>query len=133
MSEPEKTPAEMVEEYINLRDAKDAAKKKFDEWLKQNVTSRMEELENILLQKLNDLGIDSITAKGKGTVYKKLTTSVTTADASEFRRHVIGIEAWDLVDWRPSKTAINELVESNEPLPPGINRTGFFTVGIRKS
>ena len=50
----------------------------------------------------------------------------------EFRRHVIGNGDWDLCDWRPNKTRINELVEDDQPLPPGVNRTVFQTVAIRK-
>lgn len=129
----EKTPADMVAEYIALRDARDTAKRKFEDWLKDNITGQMETLEQTLMSKLDEMGVDSINAKGVGTAYKKLTTSVTTADAAAFRRHVIGEEAWDLVEWRPSKTAINDLVEKEGILPPGINRSGFYTVGIRRS
>lgn len=132
MSE-EKTPADLVAEYISLRNSKDAAKKKFDEWMKTNIGDRMVELEAILLSRLNDLGVDSIATKGVGTVYKKFNTSVTVSDASEFRRHVIGLEAWELIDWRANKTAIEELVSNDEMLPPGISRSGHYTVGIRKS
>jgi hypothetical protein len=61
-----------------------------------------------------------------------LKVSVTTADVREFRRHIIGGEHWDLVDWRPSKTAINDLVDAGEPLPPGINRSTFVTANVRR-
>ena len=58
--------------------------------------------------------------------------SVTTADAREFRRHVIGTESWDLADWRPNKTIVNEMVEQGLDVPPGVNRATFLTVGIRR-
>jgi hypothetical protein len=124
-------PAVLIEEYIRLRDGKKVADDTYDAWVQENYKNRMVELEGILLQTLNDLGSDSIAAPS-GTVYKKISTSVTVADASEFRRHVIGSEQWDLIDWRANKTVINELVENNELLPPGINRTAFWTVGIRR-
>ena len=57
---------------------------------------------------------------------------MTIADGREFRRHVIGGEQWDLADWRANKTAVNDLVEQGEPLPPGINRSAFYKVGIRR-
>jgi hypothetical protein len=125
------TPASMVEEYISLRDQRKAADDKYAEWLKENFTDRMDELEVLLLNTLNALGSESISSK-KGTVYKRISTSVTVADSREFKRHVIGGEHWDLIDWRANKTAVNDLVENGESVPPGVNRSTFATVGIRK-
>ena len=64
-----KTPAELVEAYIKLRDKKDAAKEAFDASIKPT-TEIMAMLENLLLEKLTELGVDSLTAKGVGTVYR---------------------------------------------------------------
>jgi hypothetical protein len=125
------TPAEMVAEYIALRDARDQGKKKFEEMLRARYLDRMDELETQLLDLLNKLGSDSI-ASPAGTVYKKLSTSVTVADSREFQRHVIGGELWDLIDWRANKTAVNDLIEAGEPVPPGINRSAFYSVGVRR-
>lgn len=124
-------PAELIEEYIKLRDGKKIADDTYEAWLQENYKTRMVELEGVLLDTLNKLGIDSL-AGPSGTVYKRITTSVTVADAGEFRRHVIGSEQWDLIDWRANKTTINDMVEKNELLPPGINRSEFWTVGIRR-
>lgn len=128
----ELTPAQMIEEYIDLRDQEKVAKDRYNEWLKENITNRMDELEMKLLDTLNKLGVDNVKAKS-GTAYKTVSTSVTVADAREFRRHVIGLESWDLIDWRANKTSINDLVDKGEPIPPGINRTTFVTVNVRRS
>lgn len=128
-----KTPAEVIEHYIALRDSKKIAEDTYDTWQKANYSNPMKYLEGWLLNKLNELGVDSVSGpEGTGTAYKKLTTSVTVADAREFRRHVIGSEDWDLIDWRANKTAVNELVEKGEALPPGVNYSSFLTVGIRR-
>jgi len=121
----------LVEEYIQLRDAKVKAEDLSKEFMRTNFTDRMEQLEQDLLDILNTNGLDSI-AGPSGTAYKKVSTSVTVADAREFRRHIIGAEQWDLLDWRANKTAVNELVERGEALPPGVNRSAFLTVGIRR-
>ena len=84
-------PAELVEEYIKLRDEKKRAEETYKEWLEENYNTRMNEIELTLLDQLNQLGVDCIAAKN-GTAYKKISTSVTTADGREFRRHVIGGE-----------------------------------------
>ena len=124
-------PAELVNEFIKLRDGK----KQFEELVAARVeaqfNTRMKEIENQLLDLLNNLGVESIAGKG-GTAYKKVSTSVTIADAREFRRHVIGTEGWDLADWRANKTIINEMVEQGQEIPPGVNRSTFLTIGIRR-
>lgn len=124
-------PAELVEEYIRLRDTKQRKEKEFEEAVKLAFSDRMREIEVTLIDTLNELGVESISGKS-GTAYKKVSTSVTVADPREFRRHVIGTEQWDLTDWRANKTIINEMIERGEPIPPGVNRSAFYTIGIRR-
>jgi hypothetical protein len=124
-------PAELVAKYIALRDQKEAATAKFKEFMTAHYEGPMELLEAQLLDTLNKLGVESI-ASSNGTVYKSLSTSVTVADAREFRRHVIGGEEWELIDWRANKTAINNIIDEGGVLPPGINRSAFYKVNIRR-
>lgn len=128
---PPLSPADMIGEYIRLRDEMRAADKQYAQWLKDNFTVRMEGLENTMLDMLNSMNVDSI-ATPEGTAYKKMSTSVTIADAREFRRHVIGSEDWDLADWRANATAVNDRIEAGEPLPPGINRSTFVKAHFRR-
>lgn len=127
----EMKPADLVEQFIKLRDEKTKFTKLCEEQEKLLYTDRMEAIKVTLLDLLNKLGVDSI-AGHTGTAYKSMSTSVTVADAREFRRHVIGGEHWDLIDWRANKTAINELVDQGEPLPPGINRSSFWNINVRR-
>lgn len=124
-------PADLVEEFIRLRDEKQIVEKGFEEQMKLRYSERMESIKVTLLDLLNKLGVDSI-AGHTGTAFKSISTSVTVADAREFRRHVIGGEHWDYIDWRANKTAINDLVEAGEPLPPGINRSAFYNINVRR-
>jgi hypothetical protein len=123
-------PSDLIASYIELRIGRTKADEAYAEWRKNEYDAPMQEIEAKLLDMLNEMGSDSIKAQ-TGTAYKKLSTSVTTADGAEFRRHVIGLEAWDLVDWRPNKTAVNDLIAQGEALPPGLNRTTFYNVNIR--
>jgi hypothetical protein len=124
-------PSELIARYIELRSAKQAANKTYEQFCKEEFDDEMDNIEAQLLNTLNTLGTQSIKSKN-GTAMKVHGSSVTTADGAEFRRHIIGLEAWDLVDWRPNKTAIDELIKT-EPLPPGLNRTTFINVRIRKA
>jgi hypothetical protein len=124
-------PDELIEEYITLRDQKQQKEKEFEAAVDEVYTQRMKAIEVTLIDMLNDLGIDSMKSEN-GTAFKKISTSVTTADAREFRRHIIGTEQWDLADWKPNKTIINDMVERGEPIPPGVNRSAFYTISIRR-
>jgi hypothetical protein len=124
-------PSELIENYVYLRDERTKADATFAAFRKEEFDTPMQEIENKLLDALNRMGTDSLKTKS-GTAYKKTSVSVTTADTAEFRRHVIGIEGWELVDWRPNKTAINDLIANGEPLPPGLNRSTFLSVNINR-
>ena len=127
---PEPTPAQLIERYLKLRQDKKDNEDIYATFMKQ-FTEPMAEIEAKLLAALEKAGGNSL-ATPVGTVFKSFKSSVTTADKREFMRHIIGEELWDLVDWRPAKTAIDELVESGEPLPPGLNRSTFVTANIRR-
>jgi hypothetical protein len=131
MTETKPTPADLIGEFVQLRDLRKAKDAEYAALRKEAYDARMEEIEAALLDQLNKDGADSIKTK-KGTAYKKMSTSVTTSDSSAFTRHVIGGELWDLVDWRPNKTAINELIAAGDELPPGLNRTTFWNVNINR-
>lgn len=124
-------PADLIAEYVQLRDERKVADETFAEFRKENYDLKMNAIEMKLLDMLNEMGSDSIKAK-TGTAYKKASVSITTADAAEWRRHVIGLEAWDLVTFMPAKTAINDLIADGQALPPGLNRTVFYNVHINR-
>lgn len=126
-----KTPAQLVDRYLHLRNKKEAAEAALKIWFQTNFGDEMDKLEGQLMEILLKTGMNSMSGQ-TGTVYKHRAVSVTTADMREFRRHVIGAEAWDLVDWRPNKTAINDLVANGDQLPPGVNRVETNVVTVRK-
>ena len=131
MSEPPFDASAAVAEYINLRDLKKQAEETVENFIKEHYTKRMEELNTQLLGFLQATKSDSISTPN-GTAYITTKKSFTTADAREFSRAVIGGQDWDLVDFRPNKTAVEEYLAKNGALPPGINASQFTTVNIRK-
>ena len=120
----------MVERFIVLRNAKREGEAVAIEMIKQRYGNEMEELKEKLLAKLNEMGVESIRSK-KGTVHKIRSVSLKVEDQRMFQRHIIGGELWDLIEWRPLKSGVNELVEGGEPVPPGLRREVFTTVGVR--
>jgi hypothetical protein len=78
----------------------------------------------------------------KGTAYLSSRVSYRQEDPEQFKRHVIGTEQWDIVDWKANKTAMdaawNEALSQAgydptkfiDPLPPGIVRSEEITLGV---
>jgi hypothetical protein len=77
-----------------------------------------------------------------GTVYKIQKITYPLEDQVEFRRHVIGTESWQLLDWRANKTATDayRLANGGEmkdgilvggDLPPGVRKNELLTLGVK--
>jgi hypothetical protein len=122
---------DIIEKYIELRDKKSelsaAYKKKV-----AGLDAALDQLEAILLEKLNEIGMDS--AKGStGTVYKSRRTSATVADWDYVLDHIQKNELWNMLEKRVSKQAVEQYVEEHGDLPPGINWREELVVNIRRS
>jgi hypothetical protein len=124
-------PGELVSEYIALRDAKKQFEEMASAKCRDLYVNRMDNIEAELLELFNQLGVDQISGKDH-TAFRTTSVSVTTADGGAFREYVIANAKWEMADWKPNRTQINQLVEEGQPLPPGVNRTTFASVQIRR-
>jgi hypothetical protein len=57
-----------------------------------------------------------------GTTYWKPKITYRVMDKDEFRRHVIGMEAWELVTWGAAGNAAEAFTEEHGTPPPGCER-----------
>lgn len=137
--------------YLKLRNAK----KDIDTQAKgrtQPITAALERIESFMLEKMNELGTDSLKNEA-GTPYRAEMVSVTLADAPVFLGYVLDralqalpvkpeareaiktamIESGQLslLEARPSKTAVETLLEETKELPPGLNRRVEAKVNVR--
>src|SRR6476469_5383457 len=115
------TAAQMVEQYIKLRDKKDELKKKHAEQLAK-FTEVMGQLEGQLMLEFERAGVDSMSCEA-GTAYTSTTTSATVKHWSETLKYIQENEAWDLLEARVSKTAAVAIVEESGQPIPGVNIT----------
>lgn len=119
-----------IGQYVALRDKikelDDAHKEKMKPF-----RDTLEQLNGLLLAGLQEAGGDSVKT-ANGTAYVTTKKSATIADPAEFRRHVIGTEAWDLIDFRVNAPAVQKFLEENKHLPPGVNFTTHNEVGVRR-
>ena len=74
-----------------------------------------------ILQYLNETGQKSA-ATQYGTAYWKPKITYRLGDKDEFRRHVIGTEAWDMISWAAAGVACEEFTQTNGAPPPGLER-----------
>jgi len=91
-----------------------------------------DQLEAKLLERLNELGGDSIKTAA-GTVYRSSRQSASIADGAVFRDYIIQNAAFDLVDWKANAPAVGDFIKQQTTPPPGINYTLAYTVGVRRA
>jgi hypothetical protein len=128
----EATPADLIAEYIELREEKKVYEEKIKEAMHDRFEARMDAIEANLMAFLlanESEGVRTPT----GTAFKRVETSVTVGNQDEFRRHVIGTQQWELIDFRANKTAVKTFVEEHEgQLPPGVNMNQTTVISVRK-
>lgn len=126
-----KTIDQRVDEYIQIRDRISAMEKAHDEAVKPFKTV-LEGLNGLLLQYLNNLGVESARTNS-GTVYVTRKTSATVADPAVFWEFIKRTGQQELIDKRANKTAVSDFVTETGNPPPGVNFSVMQVVGVRRS
>jgi hypothetical protein len=128
---PTRTPAQMVEFYIKLRDHKRQCDEEYKKSM-ERVNLAMEKIEGELLTFLKENGSESLRCDS-GTVYRKTQDSATVEDRQQFLDHVLQTGDFDALDVKANKTFIKTILEEGKQLPPGVKYTTMHTVGVRRS
>jgi hypothetical protein len=126
---PRERAQELMQRLLLVREAVSAVTARHREELAPLIAAR-EETENALLALLDEVG-DNIKIRGIGTAYRRLDTSATISDGQAFREYVIRNKEWSLTEWRANKTAVREYVMTHKTVPPGVNYTQSWAVGLR--
>lgn len=122
---------EVVKKYVEIRD--DIARKKaaYEADVKPQQEA-LEKIESYLLAKANEQGVESFKTQF-GTAYTSKRVSVTIADREVFKSFCETTGDWGLADIRASKKAVEQYVEANQDVPPGINMVTERTLNVRRS
>lgn len=121
----------LVDKYIKLRDAKAKATRQFKDKM-AGVDAVLTRMEGTLLQKLNELGIESARAVS-GTAYKSTRVSATVADWDQTLEFIKENGEWQMLERRVSKDAVQQYREVHDDLPPGVNWREEIVVNVRRS
>jgi hypothetical protein len=122
---------QIVERYIALRDAK--AKHKADYEAKvAEIEVAMDRIEKHLLEKMQEQGLKSLPT-GAGTAYIQHRTNASVADWDSVLHFIREHDAWNMLEKRVSKAAVEEFKAANDDLPPGINWYESVVVNVKRS
>ncbi len=121
-----------VAKYVLLRDKIKAIKAADAERL-ESFNEMLTLMNSMFIEHLAKQGTDSFAVKGAGTVYKTTKRTASIKDADAFKRHVIGAQDFDLLDWKANVKAVEAFIEGNNgELPPGVSISSMVTAGVRR-
>jgi hypothetical protein len=117
--------------FIGLRDKRSQRKADYDaddagDKDKQN------RIETEFLRRFNERGIDNVSSREFGTAYRSTRSSATVADWEAVLDHVKEQDAWELLERRVSKGAIQQYRDVHDDLPPGVNWSEAQVVNFRR-
>lgn len=121
-----------IEKRLSLRAQKAVIEERHKKELEQ-VNMALDLIDAGFLGYFANQSSDTVTVRGVGTAYRKTRDSAKIEDPAAFRRHVIGSDAWDIVDWRANAPAVREAMQSTGQEVPGVKFTSHLTVGFRKA
>lgn len=120
---------DLVRAYRTAQASRKAEEEAFEAEMERRYKLTELKLSSYMLAYLEKLGASSINTPA-GTVTRTERSSASLSDAEAFRRHVIGTESWDLLDWKANLTATKDFIKINngEP-PPGVTISSKWTLG----
>lgn len=121
----------LIKRYVQIRDSQSQRKAAYDLDDEKDKSMRLG-IETEFLRRFNERGIDSVSSRDFGVAYRTTRTSTSVADFEALLGHVKENEAWELIERRVNKTAVQEFVEEHGDLPPGVNMSSVQQINFRR-
>ena len=93
---------------------------------------KQDKIEIEFLRRFQDRGIDNVSAREIGTAYKTTSSSAPVGDWDALLDHVKECEAWEMLERRVNKTAVEQFKSVEGDLPPGVNWSETQVVNFRR-
>lgn len=122
---------QLVEKYVALRDKKAEIKKRQTEELSRYDLA-MSQLEVMMLDILNATGAESMRTNS-GTMFKTMRTSTKVMDWSATLEFIKTNNAWDLLEARVSKVAVEAIMAETQQPIPGVATNREIVLNVRRS
>jgi hypothetical protein len=117
--------------FIGLRDRR-AQRKAAYEVDDAGDKDKQNKIEIEFLRRFQERGIDNVAARDVGTAYRSTRSSATVADWDAVLDFVQENEAWEMLERRVNKTAVEQFKSVEGDLPPGINWSETQVVNFRR-
>ena len=118
---------ELIQKYVLIRDAKDAAKKLFDGETKR-ITDALVKLDGMILEALGDA--ESVKTEF-GTAYTKKRSSASVKDRDEFFNWAVATGNLEAIDMKANAKIVRELLDEGVVVP-GVKYSASTQVGVRR-
>lgn len=119
-----------VGQYVALRDKIKELDDQHKESMKQ-YRDMLEQLGNILLSHLQSVNAESIKSAA-GTFFRTTKKTASLEDAEAFMRFVIANNSFEMLDRKANVKAIEDYLEANKVLPPGVKFSQRVEVNVRR-
>lgn len=121
---------QLIQLYLETRDAKTALEKKQKEHLKK-YSVVLNKIEAKLMEHLRKRGLQSLSSD-IGTAYIVHRRSAPIADGEAFKNYIIENRDWDMLDWKANVTAVGDFITEHQTLPPGVNFNSVVSIGVMR-
>jgi len=123
--------ATLVKLFIALRDRR--ARRKADYQLDDvDDREKQEKIEVEFLKRFNKRGIDNVSARGIGTAYRSVRASAKVADWDSLLEFIKKESAWEMLERRVSKVAVEQFKAETDDLPPGVDWGETQVINFRR-
>jgi len=117
--------------FIALRDRR--ARRKADFQLDDvEDKEKQERIEIEFLKRFNERGIDNVSARGVGTAYRSIRASARVSDWDSLLDFIKKEGAWEMLERRVSKVAVEQFKAETNDLPPGIDWGETQVINFRR-
>ena len=123
--------ATLVKLFIALRDRR--ARRKADFQLDDvDDKEKQERIEIEFLKRFNERGIDNVSARGIGTAYRSVRASAKVSDWDSLLEFIQKEGAWEMLERRVSKVAVEQFKAETNDLPPGADWGETQVINFRR-
>jgi hypothetical protein len=117
--------------FIGLRDRR-AARKADYQLDDVNDREKQDKIEIEFLKRFNERGIDNVSSRGVGTAYRSVRASAKVSDWDSLLNFIKEEGAWEMLERRVSKVAVEQYKAETKDLPPGVDWGETQVINFRR-
>lgn len=125
------TADQLIAKYVEIRDERNALSERHKAEMVP-LTQSLDVIEGALMNMLNEQGGQSIKT-GSGTAYRSEVMTCKVEDWDSFFYYVQRFNAQGLLVRNVNKTAVKEMLDAGQSLPPGVSTQTIYNLNVRRA